>query len=271
MGRRDEIIKVPDVISSGDGYLFIGNRNEAYDLTELKPIGSIIGEDGFSLEILDSHVDHEDGTPLRLITREKERVGRQISFKFAEFRTEDELKKAFGYGTASETASAAGTAFTSQDITLYGNRWTKLPYWNISVTSISTTDATPTTYDPAAIALNFDIDEAEGKIKIKASAPAVTPDEFGLDFIVTGTYDAGEKDTLENTPTGGVLDYYPVVFVEPMQNGVRRYWIYPKCFPGDIETIEFKPGQYRALGVSFTVAKDPTMDYLEQIVDEYDD
>lgn len=263
---RKEQIHREEKRSTGAGYLFIGEANTAYASANLKCVGAIDPETGYEWTPTDEFYDHFDGDPKKLQKRETTKIGRELSFVFTELFAGDELLKIFGYGTSSTSAANTSTAFTSEEVTLYCDRPTKLHNEDVTITSISDDEATPNIYTGSDITDNFRIDSTNGLIQLKSSG-SISPSKDGLVFYITGTYEKPAETILTVGNESTEKSYYALMLKLPEPDGNYKKIVWYKAYPGEIETFGFKAGEARTGKCTFNVAQDPAQTGLEVVYD----
>lgn len=261
-----------EAMKSGGGVLFIGTKNatvtDPNNRVTAKRLGPVKQEDGFDWEFLQEPFIHKVGEPLMPGKVELGELGLKVSFNLQELHTLTSFEKILSGATATETSASASVSFTNLQVTLYDYNIQDLPYHDVTITSISTDDATPTTYTGAQITSNFVIDSSNGTIGIKDTG-SVEIDPLGVTFYLTGTWSRPEQTKLSvGDQDGGEMDYYSLWFIAQKEGRRTQTLFIPKVSVTAIKTIPYKGKTARVAGLDFTAVLAPSATYLYDIIDE---
>lgn len=261
-----------EAMKSGGGVLFIGTKNvvetDPNNRVTAKRLGPVKQDDGFDWEFVQEPFIHKVGEPFMPGKVELAELGLKVSFNLQEVHTITSLATILSGATASETSASASVSFTNLQVTLYDYNIQDLPYHDVTITSISTDDATPTTYTGVQITTNFVIDSAKGQIGIKSTG-SVETDPLGVTFYLTGTWSRPEQAKLSvGAQDGGEMDYYTLWFIAEKEGRRTQILFIPKVSVTAVKTIPYKGKTARVAGLDFTAVFDPSATYLYDIIDE---
>ena len=271
MGERRPIVNEPTEMGVGDGYLFFGGLNSIFLQKELNCIGAVKGS--FEFAVIDETKELETGSPMRVVGQEPTRKGCTLKVNFMELSAKETFLRYIGQGTLSETDETfvEFSGDDAQEVILYSCRMQKLPFENIAeITLIEDDNATPTTWDPEAIATNFEIDLAKGLIRIKRAdeGGTISGDEVGQTYHLTGRYIQPPQDKLA-IDSGATRNYYPLEFRVPLNNGKMRIHRIYKAYTLDRDPLIYGPEEEWVAGVTFRSCFDPCFENEYEIIGEF--
>lgn len=235
-------------VNIGNGWLFLGPANTAYDDDLLQNAGCLTGS--AELTPVKTTATLLAGSPQMPIREEITELGFTLKVTLVELSVRT-LQKYLGYGTRTAHVTSTPTV-TDETITLYDNGF-YVPLQGLDITTASvtveSTDATPVEYTETT---DYVVDYTNGLIK--STGVGISNGET-VHVTYTWSRPAYEKISIGSEP---VLNWYALKFVVPHNDGTRSAFKMWKAVPSELPSIPFQPDDFTKFDVTFKAQADRT-------------
>lgn len=245
-----------ETIDLGDGILFLGTLNTAFDSDDLNEVGGIAAT--AQVTFLNEFKSLELGSPQRTTKVMKYKDGVQVKVSIYEVVIE-RLRERLGFGTLATTLQGTDVITGEQKI-LYGTSWAQLQNDTILVSPVPTvTDggATPVTYSSTT---DYELDRTNGIIRRRSGGIILDGQRVYCNYSCT----RGQKKTL-TVPMSTTINYIPVRFVSKREDGKWILDLYKAVPPSGNVVWDINFAEFNTLDMEFIAEPDLTRAITDQL------
>jgi len=251
------IINNENNINASPASVFITNANTAFAESALLPLATL-DEDGSSFTHLKALFEIKDGQGNLIDIEETERGA---EFKLTLIGIDPYLMEIIEEGAQTDTVANSTKAFTNQLVRFFGNNITELPFNNVKITAVTSTDSTPVPYTTSDITIMNDSSGVNsGHIKRSATSTIPSDLEQGTEVYITGTHkvNATKKINLGSCDNSSKNYYGLRVKLFKKSGALDIYDLYKVKLSAPPDVISFKNGEKHKVALTFKALYDPT-------------